>query len=229
MKGLYAIVDTKLLARRGTDPIEYARALLVAQPAALQLRAKDLPARAILGLLRTLGPLCRQAGVPLVANDRADLAALAGCEAVHIGQDDLPYDLVNRIAPQLSVGISTHSASQLDRALLARPRYVAYGPVFETSTKSNPDPVVGIDGLARASKRARAEGTPIVAIGGITLARIPEIAPHADAFAVIADLYPEGATLADVTQRAIQFQVALGMTPESSPRPPLFGKATGAA
>ena len=212
MKGLYAIVDTKLLARRGTDPIDYARALLAAQPAALQLRAKDLPARAILGLLRALGPLCRQAGVPLVANDRADLAALAGCEVVHIGQDDLPYELVHRIAPQLSVGISTHSPAQLERALVARPRYVAYGPVFETTTKSNPDPVVGIDGLARASKRARADGTPVVAIGGITLERIAEVAPHADAFAVISDLYPDGATLGDVRQRAIAFQVALGIT-----------------
>jgi len=211
MKGLYAIVDTKLLARRGTDPIDYARVVLEAQPAALQLRAKDLPARAILGLLRALGPLCRQARVPLVANDRADLAALAGCEAVHIGQEDLPYELVHRIAPQLSVGISTHSPSQLERALLARPRYVAYGPVFETSTKANPDPVVGVDGLALAAKRARLDGTPLVAIGGITLERIPAIAPHADAFAVIADLYPEGATLDDVRHRALEFQVALGV------------------
>ena len=211
MKGLYAIVDTKLLARRGTDPIDFARAVLAAQPAALQLRAKDLPAREMLGILRALGPLCRQAGVPLVANDRADLAALAGCDAVHIGQEDLPYELVHRIAPQLSVGISTHSPTQLERALLSRPRYVAYGPVFETTTKSNPDPVVGVDGLARAAKRARADGTPLVAIGGITLDRIREIAPHADAFAVIADLYPDGATLGDVRQRAIEFQLALGI------------------
>ena len=223
MKGLYAIVDTKLLARRGTDPIDYARVVLEAQPAALQLRAKDLPARAILGLLRALGPLCRQAGVPLVANDRADLAALAGCEAVQIGQEDLPYELVHRIAPQLAVGISTHSPAQLERALAARPRYVAYGPVFDTSTKSNPDPVVGVDGLARAARRARAEGTPIVAIGGITLERIPEIAPHADAFAVIADLFPEGATLGDVRQRAVDFQRALGVKVE------LRTKARGAA
>ena len=144
MKGLYAIVDTTFLDRRGTDPIAYARAVLEARPAALQLRAKELPARAILATLRALGPLCRQAGVPLVANDRADLAVLAGCEAVHIGQEDLPSSLVQRIAPQLTVGISTHSTEQLERALAARPRYVAYGPVFETTSKSNPDPVVGV-------------------------------------------------------------------------------------
>lgn len=206
MKGLYAIVDTKLLSQRGTDPIDFARAVLRVKPAALQLRAKDVPAREILGLLRALGPLCRQAGVPLVANDRADLAALAGCDAVHIGQEDLPYELVHRIAPQLGVGISTHNPAQLDSALAAGPRYVAYGPVFETSTKTNPDPVVGVDGLRDASRKARARGTPLVAIGGITLARAREIAPYVDAVAVIADLYPEGATLADVSSRAQAFQ-----------------------
>ncbi len=216
MKGLYAIVDTNLLARRQTDPITYARALLEARPAALQLRAKDLPARAILGLLRALGPICRQAGVPLVANDRADLAALAGCDLVHIGQEDLPFELIHRIAPQLGVGISTHDAGQLERALSFRPRYVAYGPVFPTSTKTNPDPVVGITGLRAAATLARAAKTPLVAIGGITLERAPEIAEHADMCAVIADLYPEGATLGDVTARALAYQSALGVVPTSS-------------
>lgn len=213
MKGLYAIADTKLLDRRGTDPVEYARAVLAARPAALQLRAKELPAREILRLLRSLGPLCRQARVPLVANDRADLAALGGCEVVHIGQEDLPYELVHRIAPQLSIGISTHDLAQLDRALASRPRYVAYGPVYELPNATHPYPLVGVEGIARAAQRARANDTPIVAIGGITLARIPELVDYVDACAVVADLYPDGANLRDVTERALQFQLALGMSP----------------
>lgn len=213
MRGLYAIVDTKLLATRKTDPLAFARAVLAVRPAALQLRAKDWPAREILCLLRALGPLCRNAGVPLVANDRADLAALAGCEVVHIGQEDLPYDLVHRIAPQLGVGISTHNAAQLDRALASRPKYVAYGPVFATASKANPDPVVGLDGLRAASAVARRAGVPLVAIGGITLSAARDLAPLADACAVIADLYPEGATLADVTERARQLHHALGGAP----------------
>lgn len=220
MKGLYAIVDTALLARRGTDPVAYARAVLEARPAALQLRAKDVPARAILALLRALGPMCRQANVPLVANDRADLAALAGCDAVHIGQEDLPYDLVHRIAPQLQVGISTHDLVQLDRALASNPRYVAFGPVFATATKTNADPVVGIEGLRGASAKARAAGISIVAIGGITLELAPSIAAHADAFAVIADLHPEGASLRDVTERALAFQAAFGMHTDLPPERP---------
>lgn len=216
MRGLYAIVDTKLLATRATDPLAYARALLAARPAALQLRAKDWPAREILCLLRALGPLCRNAGVPLVANDRADLAALAGCEVVHIGQEDLPYDLVHRIAPQLGVGISTHNAAQLERALSSRPRYVAYGPVFPTASKANPDPVVGVDGLREASSAARRAGVPLVAIGGITLPVARDLAALADACAVIGDLFPEGATLSDVTERARQFHHALGGAPHAA-------------
>lgn len=217
MKGLYAIVDTGFLAKRGTDPIAFARAVLEARPAALQLRAKDVPARAILALLRSLGPMCRQAGVPLVANDRADLAALAGCDAVHIGQEDLPYDLVHRIAPQLAVGISTHDPAQLERALSFKSRYVAYGPVFATASKANPDPVVGVEGLRAAAVQTRALAIPLVAIGGITLERAAAIANDADMFAVIADLYPEGASLADVSARAKEFQRVFGVDVSATP------------
>ena len=216
MKGLYAIVDTKLLAARGTNPLAYGKALLEARPAALQVRAKDVGAREILALLRALGPMCRQLGVPLVANDRADLAALAGCDCVHIGQEDLPYELVHRIAPQLGVGISTHSLEQLEKALAFRPRYVAYGPVFETVTKVNADPVVGLEGLRQASRIARAAGVPLVAIGGITLARAHELVDLADACAVIADLYLPGATLGDVTERARSLHAAMGGTPRQA-------------
>lgn len=216
MKGLYAIVDTKLLAARRTDPLAYARAILEVRPAAIQLRAKDVSAREILGMLRALGPMCRQLGVPLIANDRADLAALAGCECVHIGQEDLPYELVHRIAPQLGVGISTHDLEQLARALAFTPRYVAYGPIFETANKVNHEPVVGLEGLREASRIARSAGVPLVAIGGVTLARVPELVEHADACAVIGDLYLPGATLADVTERARQFHAALGGTPRAA-------------
>lgn len=219
MKGLYAIVDTKLLAARGADPVAYTRALLDARPAALQLRAKDVPAREILNLLRVLGPLCRAAGVPLVANDRADLAALAGCEMVHIGQEDLPYELVHRIAPQLGIGVSTHAPDQLARALAARPTYVAYGPVFETASKVNADPAVGLDGLRIAARMASVAGVPLVAIGGITLASACDVAKVADACAVIADLYPPGASLRDVTERARAFGAAFGVGQLVAPAP----------
>lgn len=222
MKGLHAIVDTKLLAKRDVDPVAFARAVLPARPAALQLRAKDAPPREILGLLRTLGPLCRQARVPLIVNDRADLAALGGCEGVHIGQTDLPYDLVHRIAPQLLVGLSAHSPEQIDRALAMRPSYIAFGPIFASSSKTWPVPVVGLEGLALAAEKARAAGVPLVATGGITLERLDEVAAVVDAWAVIGDLFPVGATLADVRERAEAFQArarsAVASTPDVAER-----------
>ena len=210
MRGLYAIVDLGVLAERGIDPVAFAGAVLRARPAALQLRAKEAPAREVLALLRALVPLCRVAGAQLVANDRADLAALAGCDAVHIGQDDIPVDLVHRIAPKLGVGISTHDLDQLDRALDARPSYVAFGPVFATSTKKNPDPVVGLERLRAAVERARARGVPVVAIGGVSLDRTAEVSRVSDAAAVISDLLPpEGGSLEDVARRASSLHAAL--------------------
>ncbi|HEY1691578.1 MAG TPA: thiamine phosphate synthase [Polyangiaceae bacterium] len=205
MRGLYAIVDVGTLAARGLDPVAFAEAVLVARPAALQLRSKDPSSREALALLRALAPMCHQAGVPLVANDRPDFAVLAGCDLVHVGQTDMPIERVRRIAPQLRVGVSTHTLDQLDAALAVRPAYVAYGPVFETRTKANPDPVVGVEGVRAASVRARAAGVPLVGIGGITRARARELVGLVDAVAVVADLVPAavgGDPLREVTARA---------------------------
>jgi len=207
MRGLYAIVDVKTLAARGIDPLAFAGAVLAARPAALQLRAKELQARELLAMLRALAPMCHGVKVPLVANDRADLAVLAGCDMVHVGQDDIAVDLVHRIAPTLPVGVSTHDAKQLAAALDARPAYVAYGPVYATATKIDASPVVGVDGLREAYATARARGIPLVAIGGISLDRAAEIAPHCDAAAVIADLV--STDMREVTEKARALHAAL--------------------
>jgi thiamine-phosphate pyrophosphorylase len=194
MHGFYGIVDAGALDRRNLDPLAFAEAVLTASPVALQLRAKDVSARETLALLRELAPMCHRAGVRLVANDRPDLAILAGCDLVHVGQDDMAIERVRRIAPGLGVGVSTHSLEQLDAALAARPDYVAFGPVFPTTTKMNPDPVVGVAGLATAYARARAAGVPLVAIGGITYDRARTIVTSTDAIAVIAALLPPSVT-----------------------------------
>ncbi|HZU85147.1 MAG TPA: thiamine phosphate synthase [Polyangiaceae bacterium] len=214
MRGLYAIADVGTLDGRGIDPVAFADAVLRASPAALQLRAKDVPPRQALALLRELAPMCHRAGVPLIANDRPDLAILAGCDLVHVGQTDMPIDRVRRIAPGIGVGVSTHNLEQLDLALCARPSYVAFGPVYETSTKKDPDAVVGLAGLRAAHARARAAGVPLVAIGGITLERARELVGASDAVAVISGLLPPEATavgsraelFADVAARALAFQ-----------------------
>jgi thiamine-phosphate pyrophosphorylase len=209
MRGLYAIVDVTTLSRRRLSVLDVAGAIARARPAALQLRAKDLAPRETLHLLRAIHPVCRESGVPLFANDRPDLAMLAGCEGVHVGQDDLPVHIVRRIAPMLRVGVSTHTLSEMERALADQPDYVAFGPVFETRSKAKPDDVVGIDGLVTAVARCP---VPVVAIGGIDLERAPDVARASHLGAAIAALLPEDIDaddLAPITERARALHTAL--------------------
>jgi thiamine-phosphate pyrophosphorylase len=211
MRGLYAIADLETLAAFRCDPVAFAEAVLPVRPAALQLRAKDTPARETLAVLRAIAPLCHRVGVPLVANDRPDLALFAGCDLVHVGQGDIPIDRARRIAPGIGVGVSTHDAGQLEAALAFRPAYVAFGPVFETQSKRNAEPVVGLAALRHAHVRALAVGIPLVAIGGISRDRARSLVGAADAIAVIGELLPRAAIdagapmteiLEDVTRRA---------------------------
>jgi len=164
--------------------------VLAARPTALQLRAKDVSPRELLALLRAISPLCREAGVPYIMNDRADLAALAACSFVHVGQTDMPIERVRRMAPGLRVGISTHNPEQLARALDAGPTYVAYGPIFATTSKTPADAPVGLAGLREAAIATRRARVPLAAIGGITLERAAEVGSIADAAAVIGALLP---------------------------------------
>ncbi|RYE93637.1 MAG: thiamine phosphate synthase [Myxococcales bacterium] len=208
-RGLYALVDTDTLGRRGLDPVAVATALLAARPAALQLRAKGLGARDTLALLRRLVPLCRQAGVVCLANDRPDLALLAGCDGVHVGQDDLPLPDVRALAPGLLVGISTHDEAQLAAALALGPSYVAVGPVFATASKAAAEPVVGLGLVQRARAAARC---PVVAIGGLDLERAAQIGREGALGAIIGALLPspdDTDPLASITERARRLDAAL--------------------
>ncbi len=200
VRGLYPIVDAGAVRARGFSTLDFAERVLGARPALVQLRAKELGGRETLELLRALVPLCRAAGTLLFANDRPDLAVLAGADGVHVGQSDLSVADVRRFAPSLAVGVSTHDPEELERALGERPDYVAFGPVFATNTKANPEPVVGLDGLVRASERARAAGIPLVAIGGIDRERAPSIGKLGILGAVIGALIPESGELDRVTE-----------------------------
>jgi thiamine-phosphate pyrophosphorylase len=195
MRGLYAIVDVETLERRGLDAAGFAEALLAARPAALQLRDKTGGARRTLSLLRAIAPLAARAGVPLFANDRPDLALLARCDGVHVGQEDVPVKLVRSIAPGLRVGLSTHDAGQVEDALEEGPDYLAIGPIFPTKSKDRPSPVIGLAGLASLAARVRAArpGLPVVAIGGVDLETAGAVGAQADAVAVIGALVPEEA------------------------------------
>lgn len=163
-RGFYAIVDPDVCAG---SPLEVADALLRGGCAVLQLRHKTRDDRATLELARALVTRCRAAGVPFVMNDRLDLALLAEADGLHLGQDDLPLEEARRFF-RGPIGVSTHDLEQLQQALRAGADLVGFGPVFPTTTKENPDPVVGLEGLAQA---CRASSVPVVAIGGVDLAR----------------------------------------------------------
>jgi thiamine-phosphate pyrophosphorylase len=123
----------------------------------------------------------------LIMNDRADLCLAAEFDGVHVGQEDLSPPGVRRvIGPELWLGVSTHDPEQLGIADATSADYLAVGPVFATSSKLNPDPVVGLDGVRRARGLTR---KPLVAIGGITRGNARSvIEAGADSVAVISDL-----------------------------------------
>jgi thiamine-phosphate pyrophosphorylase len=126
----------------------------------------------------------------LIMNDRADLCRAADFDGVHVGQGDLSPEAVRSIiGPNRWLGVSTHNPEQVREADLTSADYLAIGPVFSTSSKETPDPVVGLEGV----RRARAlTGKPLVAIGGITRANAASvIEAGADSVAVISDLLRE--------------------------------------
>ncbi len=120
-------------------------------------------------------------------NDRADLCLAADFDGVHVGQDDLSPDAVRKIiGPDRWLGVSTHNPEQLAEADKTSADYLAIGPVFATSSKENPDPVVGLEGVRRARALTR---KPLVAIGGINRANaLSVMEAGADSVAVISDL-----------------------------------------
>jgi thiamine-phosphate pyrophosphorylase len=152
----------------------------------LQYRNKSGNARQMLDDARELRARLGS-GVKLIMNDRADLCLAAGFDGVHVGQDDLSPESVRRIiGPDRWLGISTHNPEQLAEADRTPADYLAIGPVFATSSKANPDPVVGLEGVRRARELTR---KPLVAIGGITRVNARSVIDAgADSVAVISDL-----------------------------------------
>ena len=188
MRGYYAILDaTPELLDDALALAARAERLIAAAPCCLQLRAKAAGARALESAARLLVPLCRAAGVPFCVNDRLDVALAVGADVVHLGQDDLPLADAQRVRaaagrPDLLIGFSTHNPAQALAAAGAGADYIGFGPVFGTRSKRNPDPTVGLDGLRAV---VAAVAVPVVAIGGITLDRIAEVAATGAAAAAV--------------------------------------------
>jgi thiamine-phosphate pyrophosphorylase len=191
---LYAILDPSLTP----EPVAFARKLAEAGVQLIQLRDKRGSSRKIHEQARELMSL-QSSDVRIIVNDRPDIAAIAGAAGVHVGQDDLPVEDARKICrPPLWVGVSTHNLNQLREADATSADYIAVGPIFPTSTKENPDPVVGLDLLRAARQLTR---KPLVAIGGVTVESAAEVfAAGADSVAVIKDLARAGNGLRERVQ-----------------------------
>jgi thiamine-phosphate pyrophosphorylase len=153
----------------------------------IQYRNKTASSRQFFEISRKLSSLLGPLGARLIVNDRADIALLAGAGGVHVGQEDLAVEDARAICgPDRWVGVSTHSLDQLAAADRTSADYIAFGPIFTTQTKKNPDPVVGTELLRKARGMTK---KPLVAIGGVTLERAAEVyRAGADSLAVIRDL-----------------------------------------
>jgi len=194
---LYVILDAALLPAPATD---CAQKLVDAGVRWIQYRNKSASSRELFEAAKRLSALLIPQGVTFLVNDRADVAALAEASGVHVGQEDLGVEGARAVLGKAKlVGVSTHNREQFQQAVLTSADYIAVGPVFPTSTKSNPDPVVGTD-LIREVRGLTEK--PIVAIGGIRLERASEVIKSgADSVAVIGDIL----CARDPGQRARQY------------------------
>jgi len=185
---LYAILDASFFSD-SKILFSTAEELLANGVTLLQYRNKNGTAREMLdhacALKHRVG-----GSIKLIMNDRADLCLAAGFDGVHVGQEDLsPEGARKVIGTTLWLGVSTHNPGQIEEADRSSADYIAIGPVFSTSSKANPDPVVGLDGVRQARALTR---KPLVAIGGINRANcLSVIEAGADSVAVISDVMRE--------------------------------------
>ena len=187
---LYAILDIETVTERGWDPADVCLAWLSAGVRLIQLRAKHFASGPFLELADEVAALCREAGALLIINDRADIAAMSGAAGVHLGQDDMtPTDARMAVGDAGIIGLSTHDQSQVVSGAREPVQYLAFGPIYATSTKDTGYDALGLDRLRDAAAVTASAGLGLVAIGGLTLDRVCEVRDAgADSLAVISDL-----------------------------------------
>jgi len=194
---LYPITDTSISGLSHAEQIER---LAAGGASLIQLREKHAFPREFYQAALEAMIVARRLGVQLVINDRVDIAIAVKADGVHLGQDDLPPAKARMLLGEdRIIGFSTHTLDQALEADSAPIDYIAIGPVFPTSTKENPDAIVGSAGIRGIKSRI---SKPLVAIGGITLdSATSVIGAGADSVAVISDLL----ATADITERARRF------------------------
>ncbi len=187
---LYALVDPERAG--GRDLAELASLLAAGGATLVQLRDKHSNTRILVERARAIKSALAPFHVPLVVNDRVDVALAAGADGVHVGQEDMAVEDARRLlGPQAIIGASIKTVAQAQAAPVERLDYAGIGGVFATASKNNPDPPIGVSGLQRivAIFRQRAPGLPLCAIAGIDHGNAGStIAGGADGVAVISAL-----------------------------------------
>jgi len=178
----YAIVDPI----GGHQPAELAQILLQAGARVLQLRLKNVSRRDFLAAAREIKRLCHRTGALFIVNDRADIAMLAEADGVHLGQLDIPLEAGRRLmGPHKIIGVSTASLEMARAAEAGGADYIGFGPMYPGGLKN----IQTGQGIEKLKLVRAAVKLPIVAIGGITEATVPEVlAAGADAAAIITDV-----------------------------------------
>ncbi len=179
---LYLVTDRPSCA--GRDLLEVVRQAVQGGVTLVQLREKDLPARELVHLAREMKELLHRFAVPLIINDRVDVALASGADGIHVGQEDLhPLDVRKLAGPDLILGYTAHTPELAREAESLPVDYLGAGPVFGTRTKKDPKPTLGLDGLRRIRQ---AFSRTLVGIGSINTENAAQvIRSGADGVAVV--------------------------------------------
>ena len=198
---VYALTDVQL---SGLSHAEQVELLVLGGASLIQLREKQMPALEFYEQAKAAVAVAERSGAQLLINDRVDVALAVGAHGVHLGQDDLPPDAARRLlGASAIVGYSTHNIDQALQAVKLPIDYLAVGPVFPTTSKTDTSPVLGLEGL-QAVRRAIGE-FPLVAIGGIThLNARDAVAAGADSVAVISALVSDPNRVTEMTRSLMQ-------------------------
>ena len=182
---IYPITDTIISSLSHAEQVEH---LLAGGATLIQLREKKGSARVFFDDAANALRLARNAGATIIINDRVDIALALGAHGVHLGQTDMPVNAARQLlGPEAIIGYSTHNIEQVKAALELPIDYLAFGPIFATRTKQNPDPVAGLDQLREA--KSIAGQTPLVAIGGIDQTKLADVfSSGADSAAMISEI-----------------------------------------
>lgn len=167
---VYPVTCERLSA--GRSNLEVLEAVIRGGARIIQLRQKEYSKRDLYHLALTFREVTAGAGLLLIINDYLDIALAAGADGVHLGQDDLPLTAARRLAPDLLIGISTHSLEEALEAEGEGADYVNIGPIFATSTKAGSDRGLGPEAIASVGSRL---SVPFTVMGGITAANLDEV------------------------------------------------------